>query len=120
MHAKRTPEWWRVRFQLAVGIGLTLLVGQLGLDRVMTVCFGGCHGSAVGPLPSWDFAVLVAALTVAVAGLVWMVRITRGPRDEPPLWRYRDRCPRSARTGWRRFSSANPSDNTVAMPTGTE
>jgi hypothetical protein len=39
---------------------------------------------------TFDSALLVAALAVAVAGLAWMVRIMRGPRDEPPRWRYRD------------------------------
>jgi hypothetical protein len=33
---------------------------------------------------------LVAA-GVAAVGLAWMVRIFRGPRDEPPAWRHRDR-----------------------------
>jgi protein-S-isoprenylcysteine O-methyltransferase Ste14 len=31
------------------------------------------------------------AVGMALVGLVWMVRIFRGPRDEPPAWRYRDR-----------------------------
>jgi hypothetical protein len=26
-----------------------------------------------------------------VAGVIWMIRIFRGPSDEPPPWRYRDR-----------------------------
>ena len=33
----------------------------------------------------------LAVLVVIVVGLVWMIRIFRGPRDEPPPWRYRDR-----------------------------
>jgi hypothetical protein len=32
---------------------------------------------------------VVAALGFVV-GLVWMIRIMRGPKDEPPPWRYRD------------------------------
>jgi len=26
-----------------------------------------------------------------LVGLVWIIRIYRGPRDEPPRWRFRDR-----------------------------
>lgn len=33
----------------------------------------------------------VAGVAAALVGLVWMIRIFRGPRDEPPAWRYRDR-----------------------------
>ena len=33
----------------------------------------------------------VAGFVLLVAGLVWMIRIFRGPWDEPPPWRYRDR-----------------------------
>jgi hypothetical protein len=33
---------------------------------------------------------LVAA-GVAAVGLVWMIRIFRGPRDDPPAWRHHDR-----------------------------
>jgi hypothetical protein len=29
--------------------------------------------------------------TAALTGLAWMIRIFRGPRDEPAPWRYRDR-----------------------------
>ena len=71
MDGRRTPAWWLIRFELAAGIGLTVLVGPLDM--------------------TFDLAVLVAALAVAVAGLAWMVRVIRGPRDEPPPWRYRDR-----------------------------
>jgi hypothetical protein len=91
MKGRRTPTWWIVRFELAVGIGLTLLVGQLAWNRAMNVCFGGgCYGPPVGPMPMLH-AVLLAALAVAVAGLVWMVRIIRCSTDESARWRYRDR-----------------------------
>ena len=39
--------------------------------------------------PVADLAVLAAA--TAVIGLIWTIRIFRGPRDEPPRWRYRNR-----------------------------
>jgi hypothetical protein len=92
MNRRRTPAWWLIRFELAAGVGLTLLVGQLGLDSAMTVCFGGGCNRPLGPLAlSANLQVAAAAFGIAIAGLVWMVRIIRGPRDEPPPWRYRDR-----------------------------
>jgi len=36
------------------------------------------------------FSVPVLGAVTSVAGLVWMLRILRGSRDEPPAWRYRD------------------------------
>lgn len=35
--------------------------------------------------------IVLAGLLVGLAGLVWMIRIYRGPRDGPPPWRHRDR-----------------------------
>ena len=35
--------------------------------------------------------IVLAGFLSVVLGLVWMIRIFRGPRDEPPPWRYRDR-----------------------------
>jgi hypothetical protein len=91
MNGGRTPNWWFVRFQLAAGIGLTLLVGRLSVELAMTMCFG-CNPPAPWPLPlPPSVVVAVVAFAIAVAGLAWMVRILRGPRDEPPRWRYRDR-----------------------------
>jgi hypothetical protein len=46
----------------------------------------------LGPLEiPGGVAISVAAFLTMVVGLVWMIRIFRGPRDEPPRWRYRDR-----------------------------
>ena len=33
----------------------------------------------------------VVGVAAALLGLAWMVRILRGPHDEPPHWRYRER-----------------------------
>jgi hypothetical protein len=82
MNRRRTPAWWLVRFELAAGIGLTLLVMRLGLTQEI-----GYARAAGTPI----VVLAVAAFAIAVAGLAWMVRIFRGPRDEPPPWRYRDR-----------------------------
>lgn len=44
--------------------------------------------------PGWaPFAPLVVAGVLWLIGVIWMVRIFRGPRDEAARWRYRDRRP---------------------------
>ena len=94
MNIRRTPAWWMVRLELAVGIGLTLLVGRLSWDLAMTEAFGGGYGQwALGPLALPKTVVVVAgtAFAIALGGLVQIARIIRGPMDEPPVWRYRDR-----------------------------
>jgi hypothetical protein len=66
---------------LGVGIVATLLTIVLAV--------------VVVSLPTSMFSdpsmVPLVAAGVAAVGLVWMVRIFRGPRDDPPAWRYRDR-----------------------------
>jgi hypothetical protein len=90
MDGRRTRAWWLVRLELAVGIGMTLLVVWLGVEWVMTGVCGFCNPPVRQlPLPP-NVTVALAAFAIAVAGLAWMVRIIRGPRDQPPRWRYRD------------------------------
>jgi hypothetical protein len=91
--ANRAPGWWPTRVLLAIGIGSVVAIG-LGL----IIPFGLPHGLSeaapvsLGPL-SVPFAVVVAIgeFLAPVVGLIWMVRIFRGPRDEPPPWRHRAR-----------------------------
>ena len=94
MDGEPTPAWWPTRILLAVGIGAVLTIG-------FGVWFGsqGEFRSGGGVtddrlsllgLP-FDVVIYGIASLVALVGLVWMIRIFRGPRDEPPLWRYRDR-----------------------------
>jgi hypothetical protein len=66
---------------LGVGIVATLLAIVLA---VVVVSLPTSMSSDPSMVP------LVAA-GVAAVGLVWMIRIFRGPRDDPPAWRYRDR-----------------------------
>ncbi len=53
-----------------------------------TSMFGGNPG-LLG-LPATVVPSLIA-VSLALLGLVWAIRIFRGPRDKPPSWRYRDR-----------------------------
>jgi hypothetical protein len=90
MHDRHTPAWRWSRLHLAIGVVLVLLIAFLG-SFYTGPCFGCTDTISLGPL-LMQSGVLVAivALAVAMVGLIWMVRIVRGPRDEPPPWRYRD------------------------------
>ena len=77
----RGPAYWPARIMLGVGIVATLLAIVLAVVVV---------SSPTSPFSDPSMVPLVAA-GVAVVGLIWMVRIFRGPRDEPPAWRHRDR-----------------------------
>ena len=79
----RTPAYWPTRIMLAVGIAAVLLAG---VTLLMEPTFIGGDGTRLVENP-----IVLAAFAVMVIGLVWMLRIFRGPRDQPPDWRYRDR-----------------------------
>ena len=88
MQYRRTIAWWWSRFELAIAIGVILAVV---LDMLLSpgpmIWIGNPGG------PHWVYllptAAYVAALLLAAIGFVWMIRILRGPRDDPPPWRYR-------------------------------
>lgn len=88
MLCDRTPEWWLARFLFATGIAQIVLLG-LAIPPLFRACFGCDRVEFLG-LPIELLAAIVG-VAMASAGLVWMVRILRGPTDEPPAWRYRDR-----------------------------
>jgi hypothetical protein len=78
----RTPAYWSTRIMLAAGIAAVLLAGVI-LVMEPTTMTGGPR--------MVEKPFVLAAFLVMVVGLVWMVRIFRGPRDEAPAWRHRDR-----------------------------
>jgi hypothetical protein len=80
MKGKRTPSWWWSRLELAVAIGviLAIVLHYLTTPEFFTM-FGPPPGLVDG-----------LALVLAVVGLIWMIRILRGPKDKPLPWRYRD------------------------------
>ena len=84
MDGKRTWRWWVVRFELALGLAAVLFVGWL-IPTISESMFDG------PPTPTAVVLSLGAVWVVMVIAFVWMVRIFRGPRDEPPPWRYRNR-----------------------------
>ena len=91
MSGTRTRAWWVVRLELALGLALTLLVALLGLRGSLQFHFGLVYPVTVGPVSLPPTAALaLCALAISVAGVVWMIRIIRGPGDDPPpRWRYR-------------------------------
>jgi putative copper export protein len=83
MHDRLTRRRYAAGLQLAVGVGA--FMGALALLLVEPTFMGGTGRRML------DEPLVVAAFVAAAVGLVWMGRILRGPRDEPPPWRYRDR-----------------------------
>ena len=89
MNGTRTRAWWIVRIEFVIGILLTLLVGWVGLHAA-TEFRGGNPPAHPPPLPP-NAVLFLGTLAIAIVGLVWMVRIIRGPgEDPPPRWRYRE------------------------------
>jgi hypothetical protein len=91
MQGNRAPGWWPTRILLGIGIasfvvtGFCLFVlGDLGAS-------GNGDWIHLEPLRVTQPLMAIAVLLVAVVGLARMIRIFRGPRDEPPPWRHRDR-----------------------------
>lgn len=87
---RRTQDWWITRFELVLGMVLTLIAGWLALSAAREGCFGCFIAGWPLPIqPGWLVALI--AIPVPLIGLAWMIRILRGPGDDPPAWRYRDR-----------------------------
>ena len=94
----RARGWLLARMELAIGAILVLLIPILFLTAPPT--YGGSVMVAETPellgglIPraflAGSFVMALTAEALAMAGLVWMVRIWRGPlRDQVPAWRYR-------------------------------
>ena len=93
MRATPTPAWFLVRLELLVGVGLTVFVGLVASSNPFVIVGRG-NPTTLGPIATLASIIIVfvpiIGLVIAVVGLTWMVRIFRGPIDEPPHWRYRD------------------------------
>ena len=88
----RAPGWLLARLELAVAAIVVLLIPILFLG---TPTFIGSPRGAGGSsellgVVANGVALAVTAEALAITGLVWRVRIWRGPlRDQVPAWRYR-------------------------------
>jgi hypothetical protein len=92
MKGKRTPAWWWSRCEVAIAIGAVLLIVFGVWSGIQDTFFGGPPMVEVGPLlMRAQTLISVLALVGSIVGLVWIIRLMRGPRDEPPRWRYRGR-----------------------------
>jgi NADH:ubiquinone oxidoreductase subunit 5 (subunit L)/multisubunit Na+/H+ antiporter MnhA subunit len=91
MKHDKAPGYWPARILLAVAIIATAIVVALALWSAFWAppTFGGSSPSE-WELPN-NVVLVVLAAAIAVLGLIWTIRIFRGPRGEPPPWRYRDR-----------------------------
>lgn len=85
----RTPAYWPTRILLAVGFIATAIALALPLALPTMGSMFGPRPAVLG-LPVDTLLAIVGPVT-ALLGFGWMVRIFRGPRDEAPAWRYRDR-----------------------------
>lgn len=78
MSGGRTGAWYWTRLELAIGVGAVALAALILLLTPAQV-----HGHAAQEL------VPAAGFVGLLVGLAWMIRIFRGPRDEPRPWRSR-------------------------------
>jgi TRAP-type C4-dicarboxylate transport system permease small subunit len=90
MKPDKAPGYWPTRILLTIAIVATALTVAFALVwPVLAEPFSGDRSSVLG-LPL-DVVRTVLPVGLALVGLIWSIRIIRGPRDEPPAWRYRDR-----------------------------
>ena len=87
MHSRRTRGWYLTRIEFATAFLLPGAVALLWLSAPQSVGPPMFDGAMpwVGPV------ILGIGAALWLIGLLWMIRVYRGPRDEPPPWRYRDR-----------------------------
>ena len=92
MKPNKAPGYWPTRILLAVSIIATAIVVAFALWSAFWApqTFGGRGPNGWWELPN-NVALVVLAAAMSAIGLIWTIRIFRGPRDEPPAWRYRDR-----------------------------
>lgn len=91
MKSDKAPGYWPTRILLAVAIIATAIAVAFALWSAFWAppTFSGSGGLSSWELPN-NVVLAVLGAAIAVIGLIWTIRIFRGPRDEPPTWRHRD------------------------------
>lgn len=85
----RAPAYWPTRILLAVGFLATVIALVFSFALLTEEPMFDTRLPVLG-LPA-NVVCAVAGLVPVLFGFGWLVRIFRGPRDEPPAWRHRDR-----------------------------
>jgi len=88
----KAPGYWPTRILLAATVVATAILVAFAVWSALWMpdTMGGGGTQSVFGLPS-QIAVPLLAGGAALVALGLTIRIFRGPRDEPPPWRYRDR-----------------------------
>jgi hypothetical protein len=83
----RTSAYWPTRVMLASAFLLPVAAALIWCAAPQPI------GPPMyeDPMPWAGPALIAVGVALWLVGVVWMLRIFRGPRDEPPPWRYRDR-----------------------------
>jgi hypothetical protein len=84
---RRTRASWLIVVEFGVALA-ALAIWWSAVSSAMEPMIGADREEVFG-LSSSAVVAVVSAVGL-VTGVVWMIRITRGSRDEPPPWRYRD------------------------------
>jgi hypothetical protein len=91
MKPDKAPAYWPTRILLAVAIIATGIVVAFAVwSAIWAPTFSGSSGPSYWKMPN-NVGLELLAAAIAVVGLIWTIRIFRGPQDEPPAWRQRDR-----------------------------
>ena len=86
--SRRHREYWNARFMLAFAI-VAPPAALYWLVAMQPVTMGG-HTASPGP-DRVGVAILAVGAGLWLAGVIWMIRIIRGPSDDPLPSRYRVR-----------------------------
>jgi hypothetical protein len=87
METRRTRAYWPTRIMLAFAI----VAPPAALFWLLAMQPATMGGHTPGPPFGAGEAILAVAAGLWFVGAIWMIRIFRGPSDDPPPWRYRDR-----------------------------
>ena len=90
MDDNRTRGWLLARLELAIAVVVVLVATIIVVTSQPLTLHGFGGGRWEQAYVVWAAVLPYVGEALAIIGLVWMVRIGRGPlRDRVPDWRYR-------------------------------